>query len=231
VTTRFFALLIFIVIVVLLAPYAWGVLSGNSLAEIAAYVRGFGFWAPLVSLALMVLQTIIVPLPGSFVTAANGAIFGVWWGTLLSWLGGLLGGSVAFWIARTVGGQFVQRWVGSGEQAWASRLSQSNSFWAVLIARLIPGLSFDIISYLAGLSTMSYPRFLLATAIGMLPGTFAFTLFGSDLAYASENAWRLSLLGLFGVVMALVGRRITKGRKGAEATEAEGVEGHGKSPP
>jgi len=53
----------------------------------------------------------------------------------------------------------------------------------------------------------------------MLPGTFAFTLFGSDLTQASENAWRLSLLALLGVVAALVGRRITEARKGAEATE------------
>jgi uncharacterized membrane protein YdjX (TVP38/TMEM64 family) len=216
---RYIALLLIAIIVILLAPYAWNLLSGESLADIATYVRGFGPWAPLASLALMVLQTIIVPLPGSFVTAANGAIFGLWWGTLLSWTGGLLGGSVAFWIARSLGGQFVERWVGNNERAWAQRLSQGNGFWAILIARLIPGLSFDIISYLAGLSTISYPRFLLATAIGMLPGTFAFTLFGSDLTQASENAWRLSLLALFGVVAALVGRRITETRKAAKATE------------
>ena len=64
---------------------AWRTLNADSIAGVAAYVRGFGLWAPAISLLLMLLQSVIAPLPGSIVAAANGVIFGVWWGTLLSW--------------------------------------------------------------------------------------------------------------------------------------------------
>lgn len=60
--------------------------------EAATVLRGFGLWTPLVSILLMVLQSVLSPLPGSLVAAANGALYGIWWGTLLSWIGGMAGG-------------------------------------------------------------------------------------------------------------------------------------------
>jgi uncharacterized membrane protein YdjX (TVP38/TMEM64 family) len=71
---------------------------------------------------------------------------------------------------------------------------------------LAPLVSFDLISYLAGLSALSFQRFLLATAVGMLPGTFAWTALGHDIAEARTTTWRLSLLALLVVVGVLAGR-------------------------
>lgn len=154
----------------------------------------------------MVLQSIIAPLPGSLVAAANGVVFGVWWGTLLSWLGGLLGGSLSFLIARKYGRDVVARFVERSHLERADRLGATDGFWLVLVARLIPLISFDLISYLAGLSRMRYRQFLLATAVGMLPGSFAWTALGHDIALAQTTTWRLSLLALFAVIATLAAR-------------------------
>lgn len=184
----------------------WQLYSVDSMLQVAEYVRGFGIWTPLVSLLLMVAQTVVAPLPGSLIAAANGIVFGIWWGTLLSWLGGLLGGSLAFGIARWLGRDVVTRLLGRAHLDAARRFSEREGFWIVLVARLIPLVSFDLISYLAGLSTMSYPQFLLATAIGMLPGTFAWTALGHDLALAETSTWRISLIALI-FVGGIVGGR------------------------
>jgi uncharacterized membrane protein YdjX (TVP38/TMEM64 family) len=197
-------------LVVLLRPAwlvaAWDALDVGSIAAVAAYVRGYGVWAPVLSLLLMVLQTVIAPLPGSAVAAANGVIFGIWWGTLLSWTGGLLGATIAFWLARWLGRDVIARRLGAGRLARLDQAGAAEGFWIVLITRLTPLVSFDLISYLAGLSRIGFGRFMLATAIGMLPGTFAWTALGHDLAQAQTTTWRLSLLALFAVVAALAGR-------------------------
>jgi uncharacterized membrane protein YdjX (TVP38/TMEM64 family) len=185
---------------------AWHSLNADSIAGVAAYVRSFGLWAPVISLLLMLLQSVIAPLPGSIVAAANGVIFGVWWGTLLSWAGGLLGATVSFWLARLLGLGLLERWFGQERLERMEAIGTSQGFWLVLLARLTPLVSFDLISYLAGLSAIGFGRFLLATAIGMLPGTFAWTALGHDLALAQTTSWRLSLLALFAVVAALAGR-------------------------
>ena len=182
------------------------IFSTESIETVAAYLRGFGVWTPLASLTLMVLQSIVAPLPGSLVAAANGVVFGVWWGTLLSWLGGLLGGSLSFLIARKYGRDVVARFVERSHLERADRLGATDGFWLVLVARLIPLISFDLISYLAGLSRMRYRQFLLATAVGMLPGSFAWTALGHDIALAQTTTWRLSLLALFAVIATLAAR-------------------------
>lgn len=188
------------------AVWLWRLYRADTLAAVADYLRGFGIWTPLISLLLMTVQTVIAPLPGSLIASANGAVFGIWVGTLLSWLGGLLGGSVAFAIARWLGADAAQRFLGRTRLAAFNELGEREGFWAVLVARLIPLISFDLISYLAGLSTMRYRHFLLATSIGMLPGTFAWTALGHDLARAQTTTWRLALIALIFVGGVLGGR-------------------------
>lgn len=184
---------------------AWGVLNADSIAAIAAYVRSYGLWAPAISLLLMVLQSVIAPLPGSLIAATNGVVFGIWWGTLLSWSGGMLGATVSFWLARLFGHALVARWIGHSRLERIDQIGAEHGFWVVLLARLTPIVSFDLISYLAGLSSIGFGRFMLATAVGMLPGTFAWTALGHDLLLAQTTTWRVSLFALFAAVATLAG--------------------------
>lgn len=181
-------------------------LSAESIAALAAYLRGFGAWTPLASLLLMVAASVIAPLPGSLLVATNGVVFGLWAGALVSWVGGLLGATASFWIARWLGRPAVLRLTGTAPPAWLERIAHAEGFWVLLVARLVPLISFDLISYVAGLSGMRYPRFLLATALGMLPATLAWTALGHDLLLAREATWRLGLVALLALVGLLAGR-------------------------
>lgn len=146
------------------------------------YLLGFGYWAPLVSSLLMVFQSVIAPLPAFVVTFTNGLLFGWVWGTLLSWSSAMLGAVLCFWIARALGRPVVERLVG-GTRA----LEVSDVFFArygnraILVSRLLPFVSFDIISYGAGLTPVSFRKFLVATGIGQLPATVIYSYLGQNL--------------------------------------------------
>ncbi len=186
--------------------WLWRVYTTDSMTQLASYLRSFGIWTPLMSLVLMILQSVIAPLPGSVVAAANGIVFGIWWGTVLSWTGGMLGGTINFWLARWFGQRFVARFFSTDRLAKANELSQRDGFWIVLVARLVPVMSFDFISYLAGLSSISFAQYSLATAIGMIPGSFAWATLGHDVGLAEFSAWRISLVALIFVGGILGGR-------------------------
>lgn len=146
------------------------------------YLLGFGVWAPVISSALMVFQSVAAPLPAFVVTFTNGLLFGWVWGTLLSWSSAMLGAALCFWIARTLGRPVVEKLVG-GTKA----LEVSDLFFArfgnraILVSRLLPFVSFDIISYGAGLTPVSFWKFLLATGIGQLPATIIYSYLGQNL--------------------------------------------------
>lgn len=155
------------------------VLSSNP-AQAAAYVRSFGAIGPLVSASLMILQSLAAPLPAFLITFANGMIWGAFWGGLLSWTAAMIGAALCFWIARALGRPAVEKLVG-GSKA----LETSDFFFerygqrAVIIARLLPFVSFDIISYGAGLTNMSFRSFIIATGIGQIPATALYSYLAS----------------------------------------------------
>src|SRR5690606_4436347 len=108
---------------------------------------------------------------------SNAALFGMWGGIALSWLGGLLGAIATFWIARTFGRSYVEKRLKADHLETIDAISREKGFVILLLARVFPLTSLDILSFLAGLSSITFPRFLLATAIGLVPGVSIYTLF------------------------------------------------------
>ena len=143
--------------------------------RLRAVVEDSGPLAPMVYMLLLVVQAILLPLPAPPVAIAGGYVFGTLFGFILTWLGVLLGGAVSFWIARTFGRGFVVR---SKHLTGLDRPVEDHGAIIIFGLRLIPLISFDAISYAAGLSNISFPKFLLATALGMIPGTFVFVYLG-----------------------------------------------------
>ena len=78
--------------------------------------------APLVSSLLNVFQAVVSPVPGVVIPYVNGAVFGIWMGTLITWIGGGVAASTCFWIARTVGQRVRGAHVRRGRAAWRNWL-------------------------------------------------------------------------------------------------------------
>ncbi len=165
------------------------ILIGGNLDQIVGLIRSWGFAAPLMSLILMILQAIVAPLPAFLVTAANGMIFGLFWGATLSWIGALMGALTSFYIARLFGSVATEKIIRNQKVVeFIKRSGEKKGFYVILLSRLVPFVSFDLISYMAGLSGIRPWAFILGTAIGMLPATIIYTVFGNEIPVMEERS-------------------------------------------
>ena len=153
-------------------------------------ISGSGALGPALFVFLLVLQAVVAPLPAPALAMAGGYCFGTFEGFLLTWFGALLGGVMCFCISRLFGRGFV---ADSARLGRLDRYVEEHGALVVFVLRLIPLVSFDAISYGAGLSSLSFGRFLLATALGMAPGTFVFVYLGG--AAPGPGIWA-ALVGL-----------------------------------
>jgi uncharacterized membrane protein YdjX (TVP38/TMEM64 family) len=173
-------------------------LMRGDVAALRDYLLAFGPWAPVVSALLMVLQALIAPLPAFLLAFVNGLAFGTFWGGLLTFGSALLAAAISFWIGRGLGRSAVEALVGGSGLAATDAWFARHGAWAVLAARLAPIVSFDLISYAAGLSAMRFRWFIAATALGIAPATFLY-------AFLGERAPQLIgvLFVVFGLIIAV----------------------------
>ena len=164
------------------------ILYAGNMNEVVRLIRSWGIAAPIMSLMLMILQAIVAPLPAFLVTAANGMIFGHIWGAVLSWIGALMGALTSFYIARLFGNVATEKIVRNEKVVeYIKRAGEKKGFYVILLSRLVPFVSFDVISYMAGLSGIRPLAFTLGTAIGMLPATIIYTVFGNEMPTMEER--------------------------------------------
>ena len=182
---------------------AWIAITVDA-TNMQAMLATLGPWASLMSIGLLTLQAVIAPLPSTLLIAANGAIFGVWKGVLISWIGVLSGALASYWLGRWLGDNALRRWVDKRHYRWLDTMRNDRGFVVVLAARLMPLVSMDFIGYMAGAGRMQVGVYLAASAIGQTPAVIAYTLLGDDLLAARLVMWRVALIGLAAVALALL---------------------------
>lgn len=148
------------------------------------FILSFGWWAPLVSAGLMIFQTLVAPLPAFILAIANAMAFGVFYGFILTCASALLAAYIAFYLSRWLGRPFIERWL---RRLPLEGMIERYGAWGVLLLRLFPVVSFDLISFAAGLTVIRPAPFGLATFLGMIPAVLAFSLLGDSIE--SANRW------------------------------------------
>ena len=162
-------------------------------AHVDAVLESIGPLAPLIYMALMAATAVIIPIPGPPLFVVAGALFGPFLGTVYAVVGSVAGALVAFLLARFLGRDFIESLVGK-QVVICCECSEALLAKIVFFARLLPLISFDVVSYGAGLTRMSLRNFALATLLGSLPMTFIYHSFGSVLAINSATALVLGLV-------------------------------------
>ncbi|MEG2984814.1 MAG: TVP38/TMEM64 family protein, partial [Peptostreptococcaceae bacterium] len=135
----------------------------------------------IISFILMILQSIAAPLPAFLITFANAALFGWVKGAILSWISSMAGAALCFYIARFLGRDMVEKITGKFAIDSVDDFFEKYGKYTILIARLLPFMSFDLVSYAAGLTSMSFVSFFMATGIGQLPATIIYSYVGGML--------------------------------------------------
>jgi uncharacterized membrane protein YdjX (TVP38/TMEM64 family) len=167
------------------------------------YILSFGIWAPAVSFLLMILQSVVAPLPAFIITFANAGLFGWVKGAILSWSSAMAGAALCYYIARLLGRDVVEKLTSRTALEKVDEFFERYGKYAVLIARLLPFISFDIVSYAAGLTSMSFWSFFIATGVGQLPATIVYSYIGGMLT-GTVKTFVIGLLMLFALSTLIV---------------------------
>lgn len=156
-------------------------------ARIAERLEAAGPLAPVV-FVLVMAAAVVLPVPTFPLDVLAGEVFGPLLGTVYAVSGATLGAMVSFLLARWLGREFIARFL-KGHINFCRRCSDRLLTKVVFLARLVPAVSFDVVSYGAGLTKMSLAKFAAASFLGMLPLTFAYVSFGPLLSVGAPVAW------------------------------------------
>ena len=176
--------------------HAASVLGSANVDAVIAYIRSFGPYAMAFSFCLMVFSSLIAPLPAFMITLSNAAIFGWWQGAILSWSSAMVGAALCFLLARGLGRDVVERFAGKGALASVEGYFEKYGTKTILVCRLLPFVSFDAISYFAGLTPLKFLPFFIATGLGQTPATIVYSYVGGMLT-GGARIMITGLLGLF----------------------------------
>jgi uncharacterized membrane protein YdjX (TVP38/TMEM64 family) len=160
-------------------------LSVEGIEQIA---EAWGAWAPVASIALMILHS-FVPFPAELIAIANGMLFGPVSGTLVTWIGAMLGAALAFALAKRYGRPLADRLVARRAWTGADAFRACYDARTLLLARLVPVISFNLINYAAGVLGVGWWRFLWTTGLGILPITVASVALGDQLTGPMWDVW------------------------------------------
>jgi len=160
-----------------------------------ALVAQAGIWGPLMIIGLMTVAVVASPIPSAPIALAAGAAYGHFWGTIQVVIGAELGALITFSLARVLGRDVLRRVFGTSVDAGLLG-SQNALTWTVFASRLMPFVSFDIISYAAGLSRLHAWRFALATLAGIIPASFVLAHSGGEAVSGDLGRTTWAVLGL-----------------------------------
>ena len=168
--------------VVLLAAAVVGLIllgrqGGAYIPIFAEWVKGLGVWGPVAFIAGYVVAAVLF-IPGSLLTLAGGAIFGLTKGVMIVFLAAVLGSSAAFLVSRYVARSSVERRLaGNARFAAIDRAVGAQGRKIVFLLRLSPVFPFTLLNYGLGLTNVRFVDYVIAS-IGMLPGTLLYVYYG-----------------------------------------------------
>lgn len=218
---------VLLVLLIALAALTWKLSTWLTPQQLQQALQQTGGWAPVLYIGLFVLLPAFF-FPVAVLALAGGLLFGLWWGSVYTFIGAVLNCALMFLLARYVGRSQVQRLVEQKlSPQWQRRLQMADGkegFLLLIILRLIPTVPYNLINYTFGLTGISFSSYLLASAIGIIPGTFAFINIGDKtLEAGSPSFWiAIGLLVLLLVVTGLLGKKLFPGQKNATSSKKNG---------
>ena len=184
-----------------------------SVGDLQARLAALGPWAPAGYILLFTLLPVVF-FPVAVLALAGGLLFGLVLGSIYTFLGAMLNCALMFLISRRLGRERMERYIRQTlPPVWQARLRRAGGeqgFWLLVVLRLIPAVPYNLINYAFGLTGMGLPQYLLASAVGIIPGTLVFINIGDKALDPSAPAFWLAigLLVLLLAATALLGRRL-----------------------
>lgn len=199
-------MLVAFVSILLIAAAIWrvGLLHLDDPAQLAALIRHLR-QLPAAKVAFVILYAVLtaVGVPASPFTLAGGALFGVWWGMLLNWMGAMAGAAAGYRFAALFRGTVVQ-WLSEHRRSQLDVLGQRHGGRTLFRLRVIPVVPFALLNAASALVGMRWPTYLAATAAGIVPVVVVYTTFAANIVAGAQGASHRALLVALASGIALI---------------------------
>jgi uncharacterized membrane protein YdjX (TVP38/TMEM64 family) len=201
----------FVVVGLVLVARAFDI--SQKLKEALAWVEGHGTTGVIVFIVIYVAACVFF-VPASLLTLGAGAVYGVIWGSIYVSIASTVGATCAFLVGRYLARDAIQRRIAGNAKFSAIDEAVGREGWKIVgLTRLSPVFSFTLLNYAYGLTRVGLRDYILASWIGMMPGTVMYIYIGSlagDIATLggertrSTQEWVLYIVGLLATVVATV---------------------------
>ena len=192
--------------------------QGPWLEQVREVVAGWGRLAPIIYTLAVVVEVIVAPFPGTLLYAPAGEIFGGFLGGTLSLVGTVLGAAISCVLGRLIGERLLGRRADDSEFRRYQDLLRERGLWVVLLLRLNPFTTSDLVSYAAGMAGVPAWKVAVGTLVGQAPWCYLQAYFAEQI-FELVPGWILAVSGVLLVVAVLllliIGRNST--RKPAKA--------------
>jgi uncharacterized membrane protein YdjX (TVP38/TMEM64 family) len=176
---RYLKPIVGVLLLLAIATGLWLLPVKQYLVAVLTWTQSLGAWGPIFVTVFYVFAAVFF-LPGSVLTLGAGFLFGLQVGFLAAWLGATMGACAAFLVGRTMARDWIAAKVAQNPKfAAVDEAVGKEGFKIVFLLRLSPVFPFNFINYALGLTRVSFKHYAFASAIGMIPGGFMYTYFGS----------------------------------------------------
>lgn len=152
-----------------------------------------GAWGPIIYIGLLIISVVASQIPGAPLAIAAGALWGPFTAGLYTLMGGFLGAMIAYFLGKYLGQSFFKILTGKTITITPD-LATNVLGWLIFVSRLVPVLSFDLISYGAGMAGLSMPVYASATFVGMIPSTLLLTYLGGTVQSGHQQVIVISVV-------------------------------------
>ena len=211
-----------LLLLIVFAAIYWVMLETGALAAVTnkvalrEWVDQLGHWGPVGVIGLMIMAIVLSPIPSAPVAMVAGAVYGSFWGTVFVVVGAEAGALIAFAIARSLGYDVIHRWrrVRPVLEWLGKDRSQGALMLVIFASRLVPFISFDAVSYAAGLTPLAFWRFVVATLAGVIPAAYLITAFGGLLMATESGLVTIILILVSGITLLPIVAKLFLARRG-----------------
>ncbi|ANX12792.1 hypothetical protein ABE41_012295 [Fictibacillus arsenicus] len=214
ITKKWLIIMLSAAILVLLVLWLQKNYKGFSPEEFRNWIMQWGLLAPFLFILLYTVRPFVL-FPSSIFAITSGLSFGFYWGCLYTYLGSLGGGLVTYYAVNRLGRfKKSKQWKNERYNKIRSNIEREG-FRYVLLLRLLPVLNYDLVSYLTSITKVKFKDYAIATAIGIIPGTIAYTYLGTSMTSQSKEVIWIGTTLLFVIVgLPLIFKKKMKARIG-----------------
>lgn len=176
----------------------------NSAEDLVKIINDFGAAGKAVFVLLQFLQVTFIPIPSTIVTAAGAALYPAWEAILLCCIGLWLGSLFAFFLGRTFGVKLVKWCIGEEMLLKYNRLVKGKDKAMLIYMFILPAFPDDMLCLIAGLTTMSYPSFILIQLISRPLNVAGTVLFVGNIKSIPFSGWGIAVWVAIGIVFVVM---------------------------